>query len=275
MSDNVLSKYHRQPAIHIKLPSQGKYWKDDSLVISPNNEYPVLPMTGKDDISLRNADGLMNGASTVSVFQSCIPNIKNAWEMPSIDIDVAMIAIRIASYGPGMEFTTKCTKCNEELDYTADLTEIMNSIQYPNFDEAVEVNDLLVWFKPISYQKINAASLDEYVQQKTIQALNNIELTEEQKISQFKAAVRTLTLATVDRVASYIDKIITPSGEKVTDPEIISDFVNNADRKSFTALREAISKLNESYKIQPIKIKCSCGHEDVRNFQFDPSNFFE
>ena len=274
MTDTPLSKFYRQPAIHIHLPSGGKYWKEGSLKLSANLEYPVLPMNGKDDLAMRNADGLMNGASTVSMLQSCFPNIKNAWDAPSIDMDTMLIAVRIATYGGVMSFDTKCAKCNEDLSYEADLMNIKDSIELPNYDQPVTVNDLMIWFRPNTYKEANDANQENYIQQRTLLAMQSSQFTEEEKIAKFKEAVAELTANTVAKVANFIDYIITPDGEKVTDRQQITEFVENADQKTFTGISSALAELNAQYKIPTIKIKCNCGHEDERNFQFDPSSFF-
>jgi hypothetical protein len=64
-------------------------------------------MTAKDELMLKTPDALMNGQATVEVIKSCVPSIKNPWHMPSIDIDTILIAIRIATYGENMEFSSK------------------------------------------------------------------------------------------------------------------------------------------------------------------------
>ena len=71
-----LEKYYRQPQLHISLPSKGKWWPPGSIEFSANNELPVMPMTAKDEIAMKQPDALMNGQATVDVVQSCIPGIK-------------------------------------------------------------------------------------------------------------------------------------------------------------------------------------------------------
>lgn len=275
MSENPLSKYYRQPAIYVKLPSEGKYWKPDALNMEPNGELPVLPMSGRDDLLMRTADGLMNGATTVKVIESCFPNIKNAWDAPSIDIDTLLISTRIATYGNTVPFETKCAKCNEDMSYEADLSVIKDSITLPDYSKSLNINDLMVWFRPNTYKEMNEANQETFLQQRTIAALQNSALTEDEKVSKFKESLAELTANTVAKVAGFIDYIITPDGQKVVDHEQISEFVMNADQKTFTALSTKISELAQAYQMAPIKIKCShCGHEDTRQFQFDPSNFF-
>lgn len=275
MSQNPLSKFYRQPAVYIRLPSDGRYWPEGSIEIPPNREIPVLPMSAKDDIAMRNADALMNGSTTVDIIQSCIPDIKDAWQTPSIDIDSLLIAIRLASYGNKMEFDTACAKCGEELSYESDLGQVLSSISIPDFDKPLEVNDLLIWFKPNNYTEMNDTNQQKYQQQRLVKSLTESKLSEEEMIKQFKQAVNELTLATIGKLSCFIDHIITPDGIKVSDKDQIREFVQNADQKMYNAIKDHLSSVNQEYKIKNIDIKCSaCGHEDQRSFQFEPSNFF-
>ena len=111
---NPLSKYFRQPKLYIKLPSQGKWYGNNSFEPTVTGEIPVYAMTGKDELILKNPDGLLNGQSTVDVIQSCVPNIKNAWEISSLDLDMLLVAIRIATYGPNMDVGHVCPNCGVE-----------------------------------------------------------------------------------------------------------------------------------------------------------------
>ena len=88
---NPLIGMMRQPKIYIKLPSNGNYWSDGSLQLSPNGEYPVYSMTAKDELILKTPDALLNGQAVVDVIQSCLPNIINAWECPQIDVDLILV----------------------------------------------------------------------------------------------------------------------------------------------------------------------------------------
>ena len=93
---NPLFKHFRQPAIHIKLPSEGQYWPAGSVEIPQTGELPIYPLTTRDELTLRTPDALMNGASTIHVIESCCPSIKDPWKMPLVDLDTLLISIRIA-----------------------------------------------------------------------------------------------------------------------------------------------------------------------------------
>ena len=89
---NPLTQYFRQPSIYIKLPSQGNYYPAGAIEMPQNGELPVLPMTAIDEITYRTPDALFSGQAVINVIQSCIPAIKDAWAIPSIDIDTILVA---------------------------------------------------------------------------------------------------------------------------------------------------------------------------------------
>jgi hypothetical protein len=90
IQNNPLQQYFRQPAIHIKLPSNGEFYPNGSLDMPPTGEIPVYPMTAIDEITYRTPDALFNGQAVVSVIQSCIPNIKDAWASPATDVNAIL-----------------------------------------------------------------------------------------------------------------------------------------------------------------------------------------
>jgi hypothetical protein len=139
----------------------------------------------------------------------------------------------------------------------------------------VTLDALTVFLRPASYKIINLINQDIYQQQKAIFALKDDSLTQDQKNEIMKEALRKLTEITVNRMHEYIDKIILPNGEVVDDATYIKEFITNADRKTFDTINNAIKKKNDEYKLPKIPVKCeNCGHEDTRDLQFDPSNFF-
>jgi hypothetical protein len=80
---NPLNKYFRQPAIYVSLPSGTNY---PPHVVTPQQtgELGVMPMTAKDEIRFKTPDALMNGQGVVDVIQSCVPDIKDAWQIKMV-----------------------------------------------------------------------------------------------------------------------------------------------------------------------------------------------
>ena len=95
-TSNPLQKYFRQPAIYVVLPSEGRHYPPGTLDMPTNGEIPIYPMTAMDEIISRTPDALFNGSAVAQLFKSCVPNIKDPWAVPQIDIDMLFTAIRIA-----------------------------------------------------------------------------------------------------------------------------------------------------------------------------------
>jgi hypothetical protein len=251
---NPLAMFMRQPKIYISLPSMGNYWAPGSIQMTEDGRLPVYSMTAKDELLLNIPDALMNGQAVVDVIQNCMPNIKNAWMAPSIDLDMILIAIRIASYG---EMMTSPIKFDEDIeyDYKVDLRNVIDGITNNiSWDPVVSINDdMTVYVKPLTYKQATNAALQTYETQKIVQLSNNDKLDEESKLKMFKESFKKLTDATVGMIADSIFKIDTSQGS-TDNPHFIREFVNNADKEVFKKIQTHIDRLRDQNTIKPILI---------------------
>lgn len=274
-SFNPLKQFFRQPAIYLKLPSGGEHWPEGSLNLPANGELPIYPMTAIDEITYRTPDALFNGQSVVSVIQSCVPNIVNAWHMPSVDVNSILIAIRIASYGHEMEITTTCPSCEHTEDYSLDMRAVLDKIRYPNFSKTLDQGDLQVIFQPMDYSQQTQSGLAQFEQQKLVTILPGSDLSEDDKLKQLNAALIKITELTMAVIAKSIAGIRTPTAF-VTDSDQISEFLNNCDRRVFNAIRDHVLDLRRQSDLTPIPITCSqCNHNYEQPMNLDVSSFFE
>ena len=274
---NPLSSYLRKPEIYVKLPSGGKWWPAGSIDIPPNNELPILAMNGHNDITMRNADGLMNGASSVEVIQSCVPNIKDAWAGPNMDIEYLFIALRIASYGAEMDMEKSCSKCGESTKFGINLQNVLETMNFPDFEVPVNLGELYIMLKPASYHLTNLTAQEIFEQQRAIMATSSSDLTLEQKEKILKESITKLSKITVSKLVEYIDYVMLPDGSKVTDPVYIQEFIDEVNRKDFNLLKKGIDDKNKQYGSPDLPFRCSnteCNHEETFKFEFNPSNFF-
>lgn len=272
---NPLQKHFRSPSIFIKLPSQGEFWPDNSLMLSLNGELGVYPMTTKDEIMIRTPDALLNGNGVVSVIQSCIPSIKDAWKMPATDVDAALIAIRIASYGNFMEVDTKCPHCEEENTYNVDLHPILSAIATPDFHEIHTIDGLSFKFKPRAYFELNKTNLVNFEEQKLIDTIRNADLSDSEKTAQFTEHLLRLVDLTNQLFVDSTEYIQTAEGVKVTEPAFINDYYKNSGRKITTQVKEILEKHIEISKVKPVDMACSnCKKSFKASITFDHSNFF-
>ena len=272
--NNPLKQYFRQPAIYVKLPSLGKNYQPGSLTLPPTGELPVYPMTAIDEITYRTPDALYNGQATVNVIQSCVPDIKDAWAVPSTDIDTLLIAIRIASYGHDMDFGTTCPACNHSSEQTLDLRTVLDSIRIADYSKTVTAGDMEIFFKPLTYKHLNNNNQMQYENQKLLQMFPDSEIPDVEKMLALSDALKKITDITVIALSQSIAAVKTPQAT-VYEPEFIEEMLKNCDSKLFNQIRDFILDLKASSEMQPLKLICSeCNHEYEQNITLDMASFF-
>lgn len=279
--ENPLQKYFRQPKVYLKLPSNGKWYPDNALELTESGEIPVYAMTARDEIMIKTPDALINGEATTNVIQSCVPNIKNAWYVPLIDLDAILLAIRIATYGETMTITVNTPVTGEEKDFKVNLQSLLDDFYSKGYNDVVELPEMRITVKPLSYKSFTETSLKTFEEQRLFAAVSNEDLPESEKLQTFNKSFRKLTEITIFTLEKSIVSIDTDS-ETVTNPEYIQEFVQNADKNMFKSVTEHIEKERNKFSVQPLKVEAT--EEEIANgvpetytvpISFDQANFFE
>lgn len=271
---NPLANYFRQPKLYVKLPSEGRFYPDGSLDSSEIGEYAVFAMTAKDELMFKTPDALMNGSATVEVIKSCVPSIKNPWNMPSIDLDAVLIAIRIATYGEELDITSTCPNCSTTSDFSMNLVDYLGQISVFKYVDSVEVPPLLVKIRPYTYKEVNATALKSLEQQKIFQIVNDDSMADEVKVEKFGESFIKLTELTVDVIAGCIESIITPEGA-VSDQKLIKEFIENAPSDIFNKINDHITAMKENMRLKSQHLECpECQHKWEVDVSLDQTNFF-
>jgi len=280
-NSNPLNKYFRQPAVYVSLPTGGNY---PPHVIAPSKtgELGVMPMTAKDEIRFKTPDALMNGEGVVEVIQSCVPSIKDAWQVKSYDLDTILIAIRIATYGETMDINFTVPIANEQASHTLNLPAILEEIQRQEIKNECTLKDgLKVQVRPLTYKDMTSTALKTFQQQKMYSTVQDSKLGDEEKVKKFNEAFKSLTELSISLLLRNIEKITTPEGTEVTDPVQIKQFVENANATVITELQEELNLLRIQGSTKPVKLKAT--EEQIKKgapatyevpVTFDTANFF-
>lgn len=280
MEQNPLKKYFRQPKVYVTLPSKGEYWPDGTLEMPETGEFPVYAMTAKDELAMKTPDALLNGQATVDVIQSCVPNIKNAWFLPSIDLDALLIAIRIATYGEDMEITTKVPEVGDERSFTIDLRGILNKLVTNNYEDQIQIDNMTVYISPLTYKEFTEASMKTFEEQRIFALVNNNDTPDAQKLQEFSKSFAKLTELTVNTLTKSIKKIAIGDTE-VTNSAHIQEFIDNADKQFYNDVTAHLDTQKEKFAIEPLQVQST--DEDIEKgapatwsvpITFDQSNFF-
>lgn len=275
MTDNPLSKYFRTPAIHLALPSKGKFYKPGVLDMPETGELPIMPMTAIDEITYKTPDALFNGSAIVDVIQSCVPSIKNAWEIPTVDLTAILAAIRIASFGHEMDIETQCPECDNIDSYSVDLRQILDGISEIDYSEELSLGDLIIKFKPMVYKDLNENNKLQFEEQKLANLLSDSEMDEEKQIKLLSETFKKVSEYTITTLAKNIDYIKTPE-MNVTDESYILEFLQNCETDVFNRIKNAVIEQKNKEALKPLHIKCDeCGHEYDQPFTLDMTSFFD
>lgn len=271
---NPLNKYFRTAGIHVKLPSDGKYWADGALQLPVTGEIPVLPMTAKDEILLKTPDALLNGSGIVEVMQDCCPSIVDGWQMPSVDVDYVLIAIRIASFGHNMEISAECPHCKAENDYDVDLRSILDGIKMPDYATPVTVDDLRITLMPQRYFSVTQTNRIEFEEEQIIKSLHAEGVADDVKEAIVKQNIAKVAELNIQILTDSTESITTPESV-VVDKKFIREFYENTSNANIKSVKKRLRELNAEAAIKPVSVSCNeCEKEFDIAIEFDYSNFF-
>tara|TARA_E500000081_G_scaffold144803_1_gene166000 strand:- start:2082 stop:2936 length:855 start_codon:yes stop_codon:yes gene_type:complete len=280
-NSNPLNKYFRQPSIYVTLPSGGSY-PPHVVQQSQSGEIGIQPMTAKDEIRFKTPDALMNGQGVVDVIQSCVPQIKDAWQIKSYDLDTLLIAIRIATYGETMDFNFTVPGANEQVTHSQNLPAILDQIKSTVIESEITLEDgLKISIRPLTYKDMTTASQQTFQQQKMYSAVQDSELPDDDKAKRFNESFKALTELNTTILLKNISGITMQDGTAVNDPVQIKEFMENANAKLIKEIETKMIALRSQGAVKPLKLKAT--EEQIKKgapatyevpITFDTANFF-
>lgn len=269
---NPLQKYFRQPKIYVQLPSKGLYYPPGTLLGDYTN-VPIFAMNGMDEILYKTPDALFSGEATIKVIESCCPYIKNAGQMPSIDVDLLIISIRIATFGELLPYKKVCGECGEENTYDVDLKSYVDYFNSLTYDNKIKVGDLTVTIRPLTYKELTEVNLENFKMQKTLIMLRDI-TDEKVRQEQIDLVYKTLADVQAGIFINSIETVQIPEGI-VDEKEWISEWVKNSDRELFEQIKAKLEENKKRWDLPKQPVKCaSCGTADEIEVELDQANFF-
>ena len=273
---NPLAGHFRQPKLYVKLPSGGKFNNKDALDMPENGELAIFPMTAKDELLMKNPDALLNGDAVIQVIQSCVPSVKNAYELMSTDIDALLLAIQAATNGDEIDVNEKCEKCENEISGKTSVQGALDSIEPLQENYVAEIDNLEIVLRPLQYKKTIEAGLVNFQTTRSLQSITEIP----DDMDKLKIFNENFTKLAFLNFSLLVDTIysITIKGEEdviVTDREQIQEFLDNCESKIGQEITEESKKLSNIAIQKDIPFECEeCGHTFTKIMALDPVNFF-
>ena len=278
---NPLNKYFRQASIYVALPSGTDYPPE---VVSPSKtgEIGVMPMTARDEIKFKTPDALMNGQGIVDVIQSCVPDIKDAWQVKSYDLDTILIAIRIATYGETMDINFNVPGTKETASHTVNLPALLDQIRLSKVEDSFVMADgLKVTVNPLTYKDMTTTSMQTFQQSKMYSTVQGSEMPDEEKQKRFNEAFKVLTELNASLLQKNIRSMTMTDGTEITDAAHIKEFMDKANTKLVKEIEDKLTALRAQGAVKPLKLKAT--EAQIKsgapaNYEvpvtFDSANFF-
>lgn len=283
---NPLSAYFRAPKLFTSIPSGGQGYTPDIVEMPETGELPIFAMTSKDELIMRNPDALLNGEAVTQVIQSCVPNVKNARKMLSVDIDILLIAIQGATYGDDIEVSAECPKCTNKTTAIASVDTALATMGSVDGNYQIEENGLTIEVKPFNYSSTIKAGITNFKSTRSLQALAEIP-DEMERLAMFNQNFKEIALLNTELVTDSVASITAkdPDGNEivVTDRQQILEFLDNADSSIGKAIENQIGVINNQGVNLEMELECEfedcvkahngVPHKFNSKVNFDPVNF--
>jgi hypothetical protein len=272
LQQNPLSSYFRQFKLYIKLPSGTSYYAPGTITFTANDEVGIMPMTGKDELILKNPDALLNGEALVEVIKSCAPAVSNPRALLTNDIDAIITAIRFATYNDALETELTCPNCSHKNLFKLDLQYSLDNMSYLDPEYAVNLESgLSVFVRPYTFPDLLRGLHAQFEQSKVARAVDSKAISEEEQLKIFGTAFLNLSTITYELMLNSVVKVVDESkGVNVTDKQFIKDFLQNIDKKTSDRIKEInLIGIKRSFTAHCEK----CQHEWESEVDFNPVNF--
>jgi hypothetical protein len=277
LNQNPLAQYFRSPGVHVSLPTGGQFFDEGEVKFAMNGEIAVYPMTATDEIMLKNPDALLNGHALERLFQSCVPDIKNPRNIPTPDMDVLLLAIKLASYGDDLGVDVTCPKCEQETHFEMSIRALLETATPVDATTELRINEnILLYLRPYDFQSKTTIDLAAFEETKLYQFIVDAEISDEERSKQFAKSFEKIAALNLDLLARCITKIVVPNAE-VTEANFILEYVRNSDKNVINQIQEAVKALGEGGIERKVTAMCSneeCKHEWETDLVFDPTHFF-
>lgn len=280
VAGNPLSQFYRKPGAYIRLPSGGRFYSVPPK-FTESGELAVYPMTAKDELTLKNPDALFNGEAVRQVLASVVPDITNVNEMPAGDVDVVLVAMRMASFGDDLNLTVNhnCEKsAGRSQSITVSLGGIVGTMKpiQPSVGEIRLGSGLVVHIRPYNLSDQSRLLKAQFTSMRQIQAMENNEaLTVEERTDIANREYANMIELAQQLLTGCVQKVVLPDGIEVTERKHIVEWMKNLDRASVDRLDQELKQFQEFGIIREVTTKCDyCGEEYKTDMLFDPTSFF-
>jgi hypothetical protein len=235
-----------------------------------------MPMTGKDELILKNPDALLNGEALIELIKSCVPAVSDPRLLLTNDIDAIVTAIRYATYNDALETELSCPECKHKNSYKLNLQYSLDNMEYLEPEYVVNLDSgLSVFVRPYGFPELLKGLHAQFEQSKLTRAIENESISEEQRMKLFATAFKELSTVTYTLMLNSVVKVVDESNNiNVNNKDDIKEFLQNIDKKSSDKIADLIKEINQIGIKKSFTAVCEkCNHSWESEVDFNPVNF--
>jgi hypothetical protein len=280
MAQNPLQQFFRQPAMYLNLPTKGRWYRNDEVEMTSEQQIAVYPLSALNDIMLNTPDAMLNGQALETVVRDCAPSIKNAKRFMLPDLEALFVAIKSASNNGKIDYDKTCPQCKTENSYEMNCQYLLDTMTTINEDDLTIRfgSDLIVHVTPYDFEMRQIFMKREFEEEKAFRAIaaQSESIDEIAKAGLMAQSVERLSRLTFSLVSRSIEKIVmVKQNITVNDREHINEWLMGISKAQADMVIEAVDKINKVGVMKSITVQCSsCAHTWEDALAFDPSSFF-
>lgn len=208
--------------------------------------------------------------------------IDDPWEIPLIDLDAVLVAIRIATYGEKMKMTVKVPNVeDEELDVEIDLVNILDSFRGKVWDPIIKFNDLKLHSAPLKFKDQNLYEQQNFETNQFIAMMRDNTKPLEERKQEMSKVFDAISETNIDLVTNQIKAIELPDGNIEYNNIAIKEFLNSLPVKDFEIVRSALTERRKLFELPKTNVAVPAAMQEQgapESFElplvFNQSSFF-
>jgi len=272
---SVLSDYYRTKEIYVKLPTQGKWYKNKPQ-LTEQGEIGVMPLSFKDEMLLQVPDSVYNGESLFEILKSILPDMSDPYEICMPDVDVVLLASRISANDGNIPVDATCPNCSNTESYEIKIVDILSKVKTIESIETELKNGLRIVFKPNTLKSVASNQIKITENARVMRKMEGVD-DQAQLHELFKSSLEKSTAANMVILADTIESITTPNGDLITDINEILEWLANSDSTTIRQLQKSNSDINKNGINNDFTFVCSneeCNHSFSTPVELNPTFFF-
>jgi hypothetical protein len=193
-----------------------------------------------------------------------------------LDLDLLLVAIRIATEGNTMSVSHTCNACKEINDYDIDLGVFVQHFGTCEYNSKVPLQDITITLHPLNYRQWTEFQTKNFqIQRQLAQAMAMTEPEQEEEQKKLLAGLfEKVTVIQNDLLMQQLESVESPEG--VTNQrQFIQEWLNNCDKSVFDAIKAKVEENRKRWELPAVQVVCdSCKSDNLLFVNMDQSSFF-